>query len=527
MSELKIVAADGITGPGLDLLREYFGSDSVEVRGKFSDDELCEKIGGMDALLIRSGTTVTRKAIEAAGTRLKLIGRAGVGTDNIDKVAATERGIIVMNTPFGNTISAAEQAIALLFATARSTARADHLMQQGKWDKKSLVGVEVNEKILGLVGLGKIGSHVAKVMRAAGMEIIAFDPFMSADRAKQMGVELVDIDELTERADFISLHTPLTDQTRNLFNRERLLKAKKGLRIVNCARGGIIDETALSELVQTGHIAAAGIDVFSKEPMTEGPLFGVKDLTLTPHLGASTEEAEIRCGQQMAEQVISYFRDGAILNAVNVSIAADKTLKGYVEAGRILGRIGAVLLNTAPEKVEVACTGELETKDTGEINAAVVQGVLSTFCPEDVNLINAGYLAKQRGVTVSAATGVGGSVFTNTVEVTISGGGKKCFLSGTATGSTPRLLKIDDAEMDVRVGDHMLIIRYPDQPGYVGQFGTLLAKHNINIVNMSVGCLESRKRASMVIGLNAPASEDVMKDLLTVEGVERAYQVSL
>jgi len=528
MSDLRIVAADDIKGRGLELLREAFGTGAVEARGKYGESELCKEIASMDALLVRSATTVTAKAIKAAGPRLKLLGRAGAGTDNIDSEAATARGIIVMNTPLGNTVSAAEHAIALLFATARNIARADACMQKGDWAKKELNGVEVFEKTLGLVGLGKIGSHVSRVMKAAGMQVVAFDPFLSAERAKQMGVELVSLDELVARSDFISIHTPLTDETRDLFSAERLAAMKKGARIVNCARGGIINEAALAEAVKGGHIAAAGVDVFSTEPMTEGPLFGVRDLTLTPHLGASTREAGERCCIQMAEQVIAYFRDGQIQNAVNISLTGDRSLRPFVDAAFAMGKVAAILLNAAPEEIDICCTGELEGKDTGEISVAAVRGLLAACGTEGANVVNAMYLAKQRGIAVRESRGGATGYHVNRVDVVLRGNGKETRVAGTAYDNvSPRIIQIDDADMDIRLSPHMLFLRYPDQPGYVGKFGTIIANHNVNIANMEVGCLESRRRASMVIGLSEPAPARLLEELRTVDGVERAYLVSI
>ncbi len=528
MNALRIVAADNIKGGGVALLQKAFGVHAVEARDKYDETELCEALGQMDALVVRSATTVTRKAIEAASPRLKVIGRAGVGTDNIDKEAATERGIVVMNTPLGNTISAAEHAIALLFATARNIARADALMQQGAWAKKKLKGVEVHEKTLGLVGLGKIGTHVARVMKAAGMSVVAYDPYLPAERAKQIGVELSDLDDLLGRSDFVSIHTPLTDKTRNLLDAKRLKKMKKGARLVNCARGGIVDEAALAEAVKSGRLSAAGLDVFASEPMTEGPLLGVQDLTLTPHLGASTAEAGERCGVQMAEQLIAYFQEGIIRNAVNIDISADPSLKPYVEVAHAMGKIAGTILNAAPEGLELSCSGELEAKDTGEITAAALSGLLKAAGCEDVNVVNAQVLAKSRGIAVSETSGPPAGFFVNRVDVAVRGGGKECRLGGTAyNGVSPRIIQVDDADMDIRLNDHMLLLRYPDQPGYVGKFGTLIAEHNINIANMEVGCLESRKRASMVIGLSEPAPKELMDKLLQVEGVERAYLISL
>ena len=529
MAKLHIVAADNIKGSGLELLKKEFGEDAVEIRGKYSPDELLEKIGDIDALLIRSGTTVTREAIEKAGSRLKLIGRAGVGTDNIDKKAATEKGIVVMNTPFGNTTSAAEQALALIFACARNTARADRLMHEGKWEKKALVGVEVYEKTLGLIGMGRIGSHVAKVLTAAGMKVVAYDPFLSAERARQLGIEMVTLDELAARADFITIHTPLTDQTRGMINAEFIAKLKKGVRIVNCARGGIIDEAALAEALKSGHVAAAGIDVFSKEPIDgENPLTKLDNATLTPHLGASTEEAEERCGLQMAQQVVAYFKQGEITNAVNLAITREKSLSAFVELAKKLGKIAATILRGAPVAVEVACAGKaFEGKDLGEVCAAAVIGTLESGNVSGLNIVNAMHLAKERGITVSSTTAEC-HVYASRVDVTIRSADAACTIGGTVAGEDIyRIIRVDDAAMDMRLGSHLLLLRYPDKPGYVGKIGTLIGEAGLNIEHMDVGALESRKRASMVITVDQPAPESLLQKLLAVDGMEKAFYCAL
>ncbi|MDR0867367.1 MAG: phosphoglycerate dehydrogenase [Planctomycetota bacterium] len=529
MTTLRIAAADNIKGSGLELLKKEFGADAVEVRGKYAPDELLEKIGDLDALLIRSGTTVTRAAVEKAGARLKLIGRAGVGTDNIDKKAATEKGIVVMNTPFGNTTSAAEQALALIFACARNTARADRLMHEGKWEKKDLVGAEVYEKTLGLIGMGRIGSHVAKVMTAAGMKIVANDPFLSADRARQIGVRLVTLDELAALADFITIHTPLTDETRNLVNAAFIAKMKKGARIVNCARGGIIDEAALAEAVKAGHLAGAGLDVFAQEPLADSPLIGVKNILLTPHLGASTEEAEERCGLQMAEQVVAYFRRGEIINAVNLSITHEKSLTAYVELAEKLAKIAATLLRGAPVAVEVNCRGEVfDGKDTGEVSAAAVIGVLEKSGLGGLNIVNALSLAKERGLAVASGAQAAGPVYHNRVDVTLRSAEVTTVVGGTVSGDQIfRLIRLDDADIDMRLGKHLLFLRYPDTPGYVGKFGTLIGEAGVNIEHMEVGALTSRQRASMTIAIDQPATDDLLKKLLGVGGVEKVFYCKL
>ncbi len=538
MDTYTIVAADNIKGSGIELLQKHFGKENVIVRGKFDEAELVEKIGTFDALLIRSGTTVTRKALEAAGAKLKIIGRAGVGTDNIDKAAATERGVIVMNTPFGNTVSAAEQAIALLFATARNTARADRLMQEHKWEKKTLVGTEVFGKTLGVVGMGKIGQHVARVMQAAGMRVLAFDPFFSAERARELNVEIfAEVDDVLAQADFVTFHVPLTDSTRNLLNADRIAKMKKGARVVNCARGGIIDEAALAEAVKSGHIAAAGFDVFSKEPMTEGPLFGVKDVTLAPHLGASTEEAEERCGLQMAEQVIAYFEEGKIQNAVNVTFSPDASLRAYAELAAAMGRIASYLVNAPVTEVDVRVDGEFFAgKDCGAIRFAAVKGILERYGLEGVNDINAMHLAQQRGIRseLRLADGGGDASRIDHVDIRVRGSrdgeAKETLLAGTVyQDGRKRLIQIDDADIEVRLDDHMIFLRYPDQPGVIGRIGTILGDSGINIENMQVGILRKLKQASMVIGTEQPVPQDVV-ERIRADGklrIERIYSVDL
>ncbi|MCC8108344.1 MAG: phosphoglycerate dehydrogenase [Planctomycetes bacterium] len=538
MSSYRIVAADNIKGGGIKRLQDYFGADNVIQRGKFTEDELVREIPRMNALLIRSATTVTRAAIEAAGSRLKLVGRAGVGTDNIDKTAATEHGIIVMNTPFGNTISAAEQAISLLFATARNIARADSLMQQGKWEKKALVGTEVFEKTLGVIGMGKIGQHVVRVMQAAGMRVVAFDPFFPAERARELHVELYqNVDDVLEQADFVTFHTPLTEQTRNLLNAERIARMKKGARVVNCARGGIIDEAALAEAVKSGHIAAAGIDVFAKEPATEGPLFGVKDITLTPHLGASTEEAEERCGVQMAEQVIAYFAEGKIQNAVNVTFSPDESLRLYAELSQAMGRIASYLVNAPVNEVEVRVGGKFFVdKDCGILRSSAVRGILERYGVEGVNDINAMFLAQERGIAADLTLTEGGdeTLRVDHVDVYVRGRqdgvAKETHLAGTVyQDGRKRLIQIDDADIEVRLDDHMIFMRYPDKPGVIGRVGTILGDMGINIENMQVGILKKLKKASMVIGTEDTVPPEVVEKIRadSVLEVERIYSVDL
>jgi len=532
MEPFAIIAADHIKGSGLDLLRREFGEAAVAVRGPFqSEEELRAGLAVCDALLVRSGTRVTAAALAAAGPRLRLVGRAGVGTDNIDKAAATARGIVVMNTPSGNTISAAEHTIALVFATARNLARADRQMQSRRWDKKGLVGTEVHGKTLGIVGLGKIGQHVAKVLKAAGMEVIAYDPFLDDERAKQLAVEKADIDDLLARADFVTLHTPLTDATRNLLSAGRIARMKPGARLINCARGGIVDEAALAEAVRSGRLAGAGIDVFSQEPATDGPLFGEPGILLTPHLGASTGEAEERCGLQLAEQVVAYFRHGRIENAVNVDVAIDPDLKPWAQLAGAMARIAATLVNAPAGEIEVVPEGDLAGRDTGWLTLAALGGVLAQAGLEGVNLVNAMPLARQRGIAVGSRNSTRAQNRTRGLEIIVRGGGKETSVAGTVyPGDRQRIVQIDDAAIEIPPAEHMLFLRHPNEPGWIGAVGTLAAKHGINIEFLQVGTLLSRQRASMVLGLAIAAPEAMMDELrsLTVKGkpVERVWQVN-
>ncbi|MDR1519373.1 MAG: phosphoglycerate dehydrogenase [Planctomycetota bacterium] len=538
MAKYVVVAADNIKGSGLELLKRHFGADGVVARGKFAEGELVGKISACDALLVRSGTRVDRRAIEAAGGRLKIIGRAGVGTDNIDKAAATERGVIVMNTPFGNTVSAAEQTIALLFAVARNTARADRLMRDGRWEKKSLVGSEVSGKTLAVVGMGKIGQHVVRVMQAAGMRVIAFDPFFPAERARELKVELLpDLDQALARADFVTLHTPLTEQTRNLLSAGRIAKMKPGARVVNCSRGGVVDEAALAEAVRSGRLAAAGLDVFSSEPMTSGPLFGVDNITLTPHLGASTEEAEERCGLQLAEQVIAFFEEGKIQNAVNVTFSPEPSLAPYAELAAAMGRIASRLVNAPVAEAEVRAGGDFfADKDCGILRFAAVKGILGACGVEGANDINAMFLAQQRGIRaeliLSAAAADAPRIdhIDLVVRGLADGKRKETHLAGTVyQDGRKRLIRIDDADIEVRLDDHMLFLRYPDKPGVIGRIGTLLGDRGINIENMQVGLLKSLKKASMVIGAGQevpPEAVEAIRRDPRLE-IERIYSVNL
>ncbi|MCX7934880.1 MAG: ACT domain-containing protein, partial [Planctomycetota bacterium] len=363
-------------------------------------------------------------------------------------------------------------------------------------------------------------------MKAAGMKIIAYDPFLPPDRGKQLGVEMVDLDDLLARSDFITIHTPLTEKTRGLISAERLKKTKKGARIINCARGGIVDEAALAEAVKSGHLAGAGIDVFSQEPMTAGPLFGVPGIVLTPHLGASTEEAEERCCQQIAEQVVAYFKQGEIINAVNVDVATDKSLAPFVQTAIALGRLAVALLGAAPQRVEVHCAGEIEKKDTGAITAGAVQGILEACGAEGANIVNAALLARQRGIEIVQVSGRAAETFRSVVSLRLSGGGRSIEVDGTAyDNKSPRIVRIDEFEIDLRPEGTVLILQYPDRPGYVGKFGTILGKHEINIGSMEVGRTKKRGRALMAIAVDETPSANVIQALARVEDVAQVQMV--
>ncbi|MGH6673067.1 MAG: phosphoglycerate dehydrogenase, partial [Xanthobacteraceae bacterium] len=446
-------------------------------------EKLAAAIDGFDGLAIRSATKVTAKLLEKAGG-LKVVGRAGIGVDNVDIPAATARGIIVMNTPFGNSITTAEHAITLMLALARQIPEADASTRAGKWEKNKFLGVEIFAKTLGIIGCGNIGSIVADRALGLKMKVIAYDPFLSAERALVLGVEKVELEDLWRRADFITLHTPLTDRTRNIVNAETLALTKKGLRLINCARGELIDEASLVAALKSGHVAGAAIDVFAEEPATQSPLFGLPNVVCTPHLGASTLEAQENVALQVAEQMADYLLRGAISNAINFpSISAEEApkLRPFVALAEKLGSFAGQLTETGITQVQISYEGAVAQMNTRALTSAALAGLLRPML-QNVNVVSAPILAKERGIVVEETRREAEGDYESLITVTITTGRQSRHVSGTVfADGRPRIVNIKGIRMDAEFGPSMIYITNLDKPGFIGKFSSTLGDAGINI----------------------------------------------
>jgi len=489
MTKPRVLVSDALSKAAIQI----FTDRGVEVDfqpdlGK-DKDKLAAIIGNYDGLAIRSASKVTAKLLETAD-RLKVIGRAGIGVDNVDIPAATARGIIVMNTPFGNSITTAEHAIAMMFALARQIPAADLSTQAGKWEKNRFMGVELEHKTLGVIGCGNIGSIAARKAIGVGMKVIAFDPFLSEDRARDLGVEKVELDALLARSDFITLHTPLTEKTKNILSRENLAKTKKGLRLINCARGGLVDEQALADAITAGHVAGAAFDVFSEEPATTNPLFGLPNVICTPHLGASTNEAQENVALQVAEQMSDYLLKGGVSNAVNFpSISAEEApkLKPFVALAEKLGSFLGQLTEAPVKSIRIQYEGNVADLNVRPMTAAAVAGVLRAFMPE-INMVNAPLAAKEKGIAVEEVKRAADSEYDSRIFIEVVAEDMPRHAAGTVYhDGKPRIVEIRRIAMDAEFAPHMLYIRNDDKPGFIGQFGSLLGEAGVNIATFNLG----------------------------------------
>ncbi|NBB15690.1 phosphoglycerate dehydrogenase [Caulobacter sp. SLTY] len=485
---------------------EIFAKRGVEadVKTGLSKDELLKIIGDYDGLAVRSATKADKDVL-AAATKMKVIGRAGIGVDNVDIPAATAKGIVVMNTPFGNSITTAEHAIAMMFALARELPAADASTQAGKWEKNRFMGVELFNKTLGLIGCGNIGSLVAERALGLKMKVVAYDPFLSAERAVELGVEKVEIDELIERAEFITLHTPLTDKTRNILSAEALAKTRKGVRIINCARGGLVDEAALRAGLDSGHIGGAAFDVFVQEPAgPENVLFGAPNFIATPHLGASTAEAQENVALQVAEQISDYLLTGAITNALNSpSITADEApkLKPFVALAEKLGLFAGQMMDPGLKSIEVAYIGEVAKLNVKPMTAAALAGVLRPMLAE-INMVSAPAIAKERGVTVSENRQELSPVYDSLIRITIgTESGEKSF-AGAVIGGIPRIIEVKGMELDAPFGAAMLYVNNLDKPGFIGALGGMLGEAAVNIATFNLGRVGAGDDAIALVGVD-------------------------
>ena len=487
-------------------------------------DKLAEIIGNYDGLAIRSATKVSPKILERA-KRLKVIGRAGIGVDNVDIPAATARGVIVMNTPFGNSITTAEHAISLMLALARQIPEADTSTRAGKWEKNKFMGVEIFSKTLGVIGCGNIGSIVADRAVGLKMKVIAYDPFLSPERALDLGVEKVELEELFKRADFVTLHTPLTEKTKNIVDAAALKKMKKGVRIVNCARGGLVDETALYDALKSGHVAGAAFDVFVEEPATSNPLFSLPNVVCTPHLGAATSEAQENVALQVAEQMSDYLLRGAISNAVNFpSITAEEAprLKPFIALAEKLGSFAGQLTETGISKVQLSYEGTVAQMNTKALTSAAIAGLLRPML-QDVNVVSAPIVAKERGIVVEEVTREAEGDYESLITVTVTSENQTRWVSGTVfADGRPRIVNIKGIRMDAEFGPSMIYITNLDKPGFIGRFSSTLGEADINIATFHVGREAPGGSAVALIEIDGELPADVLAKVRALPQVQQA-----
>ena len=508
----KVLIADELSPKALDLFRSR--GVEVDVRIGLNKSDLVNIVEGYDGLAVRSATKVDKDVI-AAAMRLKVIGRAGIGVDNIDVASATARGIVVMNTPFGNSITTAEHAIALLFAAARQIAAADVSTQAGKWEKSRFMGVELYAKNLGLIGCGNIGALVAERALALKMKVIAYDPFLSLERAIKLGVEKVELDELISRADVISLHTPLTDKTKNILSAEAIGKTKRGVIIVNAARGGLVDEAALRAALESGQVAAAGFDVFITEPAKKSVLFGAPNFVATPHLGASTNEAQENVALQIAEQMSDYLLSGAVTNALNVaSISAEEAsrLKPYIGLIDKLGAFAGQIADDGLEAIQIEYEGEVAKLNTQPLTATALASIMRPLMP-DVNMVSAPVVLKQKGTPLTEAKRDTSPIYGSLIRIKVLTGGRWRTLAGVVNMGTAKIAEVKGMPLEADFHPVMLLINNRDKPGFIGALGTLLGDANINIATFHLGRQAEGEDAIAIVGVDQVVPDAIQRKL--------------
>ncbi len=521
----KVLISDKLSPAAIAIFKER-GID-VDVKPGLSPADLRAIVGDYDGLAIRSATKVTREVIDAA-TNLKVVGRAGIGVDNVDLKAATARGIVVMNTPFGNAITTAEHAIALMFALARQLPEASASTKAGKWEKNRFMGVELTSKVLGLIGCGNIGSIVADRAVGLKMKVLAYDPYLSEARAVQLGVEKVELEALLPRADFITLHTPLTEATRYIISHESLAKTKAGVRIVNCARGGLVDEAALLEALKSGHVAGAAFDVFETEPAVNNPLFALENVICTPHLGASTSEAQENVALQVAEQISDFLLNGSVTNALNMpSVSAEEAprLRPYMDLCRLLGGFAGQLTRAQDgviSRIGIEYEGAAATINHKPLTAAALAGLLGPVM-EGVNMVSAPVLARDRGIDISETVHDRPSEYQTLVRITVTAGKLTRSVAGTLIGNgKPRLVEIKGIKVEADFAPHMLYVTNQDKPGFIGRFGTLLAEAGVNIATFHLGRAVEGGDAICLVATDGDTPEPVLRQVQSLPLVMQA-----
>jgi|CZKG01.1.fsa_nt_gi D-3-phosphoglycerate dehydrogenase len=535
----RVLVKEKIGDSGIALLREHF---DVDLGIDWSDEELAERIGAYDGIVIRSATKMTAELIEKASS-LKAIGRAGVGVDNVDVPAATKRGIVVANAPESNVVTAAEHTMALLLALARNVPQAYASLIAGRWERSKFSGVELYEKTLGILGFGRIGQLVAQRARGFGMRVLAFDPFVSAERYRDLGVEKADsVEDIYAQADFITIHLPKTPETEGFLDADAFAKMRDGVRVLNVARGGLIDEAALKDALDSGKVAGAALDVFPSEPMTENPLFGYANVVVTPHLGASTAEATDRAGYQSAEQVVAALTGGVVSTAVNIPAigAEDMDMLGpFLPLATQLGRLAMKLAEgSSVERIEAAFMGRIADFDTRLLGLAVIVGALEGRTEEQVNLVNAPTMAHQRGIVFEEKSVSEAQDFNELIRVTVVAGGERVAVAGTGIGpnQVPHLVEVQGRRLTIELEPYVTVFRYEDLPGMIGRVGTIFGAHGINISSAAVGHTPDgaedggqvgQRLAAMVVTTDAPVPDAVVDEIVASDGFVNGWSVDL
>ncbi|MBN2476151.1 MAG: phosphoglycerate dehydrogenase [Pirellulales bacterium] len=527
----RIIVLDNLSQDGLDLL-ESAGNIEYEVRTGLKGDELREALREFDGAICRSGVKITADALEG-NRRLKAIARAGVGTDNIDKPAATRLGIVVMNTPGGNTLSTAEHTITLMLALSRNVAPAYQSLIEGRWDRKKYIGSQLAGKALGIVGLGRVGQAVAVRALAMEMKVLGYDPFLTASRAHELGIKtFASAREMLPHIDYLTVHTPLTEETRNLIDRKEIQMMRKGVRLINCARGGIFNVDALVEGLRSGHLAGVALDVYEAEPCTDSPLFGMPGVLCTPHLGASTEEAQTNVAVEAAELLIDFFTTGAIRQSVNMSPLDPQTLedlRGYLNVAYRLGLLLAQVVRDSPTVCRVRYQGEVAKKDCRLLSSAFAAGLLEQAMESEVNIVNAEILLRERGIELLEQRSSDVGEFSSLITAEVASADRTAVAAGTLFGNMPRLVQKGDFRLESRLEGIMMLFTHRDVPGVIGQVGNVFGKHQINIADMSVGRGTSQPGGSAVgvLALDSPPPAEAVAEVLALDAMKQAWVVKL
>lgn len=525
MSQLKVLVADDLSKSGVDMLKA--NGYKVDVRTGLKEDELVKIMKDYDVLLVRSATKVTKKVIEAS--KLKVIGRAGIGVDNIDVDAATERGVLVMNAPSGNVVSTAELTIGLVFSLARRIPQADASMKKGEWKRKEMKGSQVSGKTIGIIGLGRVGAEVTRRAAALGMKVIAYDPLVSPEVSVRLHVRLVTLDRLLEESDFVTIHTPLTPQTKDMLGKNELVKMKKTGMLINTARGGVVNEDALFEALSENRIAGAALDVYSSEPPAGSKLLALNNLILTPHLGATTNEAQEEVGSEIAEQVIAYLKDNIIKNAVNLPAKLDPEIVPYMPLAEKLGTLVYQMEKCGAARIEISCMGELAHRDAKIIAASVITGLLRPVSEEyNVNYINALAMARARGIDVVASSSEDAGQYKNLIRVTMRSDGVTVSVAGTLLPDKgPRLVEIEGSTVDIEPSGNFLLIGHMDKPGMIGKVGSILGDNDVNIASMEVARQKTRGPAMMILALDDDLPANVLEKVRKIPDIKSAISIRL